>query len=84
MDNIPSLGLGLQKLLVDVEPRLCPLAKLIHTLPEEESILLKRVLGSSASTRQIHSELAASGIRMGRDTVANHRQGWCRCQGETK
>jgi hypothetical protein len=45
---------------------------------------LKRVLESSASTRQIHSELAASGIKMGRDTVANHRQGWCRCQGETK
>jgi len=84
MDNIPSLGLGLQKLLTDAEPRLCPVAKLLQSLPEEENILLKRVLESSASTRQIHSELAASGIKMGRDTVANHRQGWCRCQGETK
>lgn len=75
------LGLGLQKLLGDTNEVLCPVAKLISTLTDEEAELLTRVLNSSASTRQIHNELTASGFRIGRDTLANHRRGWCRCQG---
>lgn len=75
------LGLGLQRLLGDTEPAACPVAKLLSTLTQDEAELLARVLGSGASTRQIHNELTASGYRIGRDTLANHRRGWCRCQG---
>lgn len=75
------LGLGLQRLLGDASPTLCPVAKLISTLSQDESALLTRVLESQASTRQIHNELLASGYRIGRDTIANHRRGWCRCRG---
>ena len=75
------LGLGLERLLGDTEPRMCPVAKLVSTLTQDEAELLTRVMDSSASTRQIHNELSASGYRIGRDTLANHRRGWCRCQG---
>lgn len=75
------LGLGLQRLLVDKTGDACPVAKLISTLSEDEAALLTRVLDSAASTRQIHNELVASGFKIGRDTLANHRRGWCRCQG---
>jgi DNA-binding CsgD family transcriptional regulator len=75
------LGLGLERLLGANGPSVCPVAKLIATLTEAEAELLQRVMLSSASTRQIHNELTASGFRIGRDTIANHRRGWCRCNG---
>lgn len=79
MDSL--LGTGLKKLLSETDPQVCPVTKLVSSLPEEEATLLDRVMKSNASTRQIHSELTASGFKIGRDTIANHRNGWCRCQG---
>lgn len=59
----------------------CPVTKLLSSLDEETSEVLKRVMDGKASTREIHSELASAGHRIGRDTLAAHRNGWCRCQG---
>jgi hypothetical protein len=59
----------------------CPVTKLFNSLDKETSDVLKRVMDGKASTREIHSELTAAGYRIGRDTIAAHRNGWCRCQG---
>jgi hypothetical protein len=62
----------------------CPVTKLLNSLDSETAEVLKRVMDGRASTREIHSEITAGGYRIGRDTIAAHRNGWCRCQGEAK
>lgn len=62
----------------------CPVTKLLDSLDAETSEVLSRVLNGKASTREIHSELTTAGYKIGRDTIAAHRNGWCRCQGATK
>jgi hypothetical protein len=58
----------------------CPVKALLNQLDPETADLLERLLTQShKSIRSIHSELASSGIRIGRDSLANHRNGWCRC-----
>lgn len=68
--------------LLEVPPpqRPCPVQALLNQLDSETADLLERLLTKShKSVRSIHSELASSGIRIGRDSLANHRNGWCRC-----
>ena len=62
----------------------CSFAKLLDSLDAETKEVLKRVMDGKASTREIHTEIASTGYRIGRDTIAAHRNGWCRCQGETQ
>jgi hypothetical protein len=61
------------------DTRLCPVGDLLRTLSPDDADALTRVLASKVSTRAIHGELAAEGIQIGRDTLGNHRNGWCRC-----
>ena len=63
--------------------RPCPVKALMNQLDAETSELLDRLLSRSRkSIRSIHSELTSSGIRIGRDSLGNHRNGWCRCSTE--
>lgn len=66
------------------DARDCPVAELMRTLSPEDADALERALLSTVSTRAIHSELHAEGYRVGRDTLGNHRNGWCRCRGAKK
>lgn len=59
--------------------RICPVGVLLDSLDKDDAAALSRVLDSSVSTRAIHGELMAEGYRIGRDTLGNHRNGWCRC-----
>lgn len=65
--------------LSNVDSQLCPVGELLASLDAEDAEALRRVLASKASTRAIHTELAAEGYRIGRDTMGSHRNGWCRC-----
>jgi hypothetical protein len=68
--------------LLEVPPPLrpCPVKIILDQLDTETSELLDRLLTKSRkSIRSIHSELHSSGIRVGRDSLANHRNGHCRC-----
>jgi len=57
----------------------CPMGRIIQSLDKETSEALVRALEGRAATRIIHHELQSAGIRIGRDSVASHRNGWCRC-----
>ena len=59
--------------------RACPVGVLLDSLEPEDAAALSRILDSNVSTRAIHGELMAEGYRIGRDTLGNHRNGWCRC-----
>ena len=58
----------------------CPVGKLLLDLDTETAEALQKALDGRTPTRVIHSELVNAGIKIGRDTVANHRNGWCRCK----
>lgn len=60
---------------------LCPVGKLIASFDEETAQAFVKAIESSASIRDIHSELAKAGYKIGRDTLGNHRNKWCRCEG---
>ena len=64
--------------------RPCPMALLIAQLDPTDGEALQSALDSRLTTRVIHTELQAEGYRIGRDTVSNHRNGWCRCPKDTK
>lgn len=57
----------------------CPVGKLLSEMDEDTRIAMQSALDSRAATRAIHNELISSGIRIGRDTLSAHRNGWCRC-----
>lgn len=62
------------------QQRPCPVRVLLDQLDLETSELLERLLTENRkSVRSIHSELASSGIRIARESLSNHRNGWCRC-----
>jgi hypothetical protein len=58
----------------------CPVGKLLAEFDKETSEALQKALEGRVATRIIHMELTNSGIKIGRDTVAAHRNGWCRCK----
>ena len=58
----------------------CPVGKLLIEMDKETADALEKALNGRAATRVIHSELTNAGIQIGRDTVAAHRNGWCRCK----
>lgn len=60
--------------------RPCPVAALLAGLPTETANRLARVLDGKQSTRKIHAQLSAAGIKVGRDSLSAHRSGYCRCQ----
>lgn len=57
----------------------CPVGKLLSEMDEDTRTAMESALQSRAATRAIHNELISSGIRIGRDTLSAHRNGWCRC-----
>ena len=61
------------------EVALCPMGRLINELDADTALALQTVLNGRAATRTIHNELVVAGIKIGRDSVSNHRNGWCRC-----
>lgn len=67
---------------LDVPPpqRPCPVRLLIDQLDSDTGKLLERLLTEGRkSVRSIHSELTNTGIRIARESLSNHRNGWCRC-----
>jgi hypothetical protein len=58
----------------------CPVGKLLEKMDAETAEALRQALDGRAATRVIHSELTNAGIHIGRDTIAAHRNGWCRCK----
>ena len=58
----------------------CPVGKLLNTLDSETRTAFESAMNSRATTRAIHWELATAGIQIGRDTLAVHRDGLCRCK----
>lgn len=58
----------------------CPVGKLLNDMDKETAEALRSALLSRVATRVIHAELVNAGIKIGRDTVASHRNGWCRCK----
>lgn len=66
--------------LQNAEPsNTCPIARVFTELDEETVILLKKVLESKTSTKRIHQELQNEGVKIARDSIANHRKNNCRC-----
>jgi len=60
--------------------RPCPVRVLTDQLDADTGDLLERLLAEGRkSVRSIHSELTNSGIRIARESLSNHRNGWCRC-----
>jgi hypothetical protein len=61
----------------------CPVARLYKELDAETATLLKiQIEQSTVPLRRIHGALQASGVKIGRDTIGNHRSGDCICQKE--
>lgn len=58
----------------------CPVGKLLQEFDKDTADALQKALEGRVATRIIHMELVNSGIKIGRDTVAAHRNGWCRCK----
>lgn len=66
------------------QQRACPVQVLLYQLDSDTSELLERLLSEGRkSVRSIHSELVHSGIRIARESLSNHRNGWCRCTAAT-
>jgi hypothetical protein len=59
--------------------RPCPVAKLLDGLDDETAEVLRRLLANQQrSTRAIHTQLHAAGVRIGRDTLSACRRAcWC-------
>jgi hypothetical protein len=66
------------------EKRPCPMGAFLSTLPDSTRVKLVNILTTKISNRRIHSELQASGIRIARESLAAHRNGYCRCPKENK
>lgn len=64
--------------------RPCPVGKLLNDFDKETSEALQKALDGRVATRVIHTELTNAGIKIGRDTIAAHRNGWCRCKAVTE
>jgi hypothetical protein len=69
------------KMVEEESSDLCPVGRLLTKFDEETKTVFIMVLASSASTRDIHSELIKAGYKIGRDTLGSHRNNWCRCKG---
>lgn len=70
--------------MIAPENRPCPMGVLLESLPDITREKLSRVLGMKISNRRIHSELQAEGYRIARESIALHRDGFCRCPKERK
>lgn len=62
----------------------CPVGKLLTEFDNETADAFQKALDGRVATRVIHTELTSAGIRIGRDTIAAHRNGWCRCKAVTQ
>jgi hypothetical protein len=62
----------------------CPVGKLLTEFDVDTANALQKALDGRAPTRVIHTELSNAGIKIGRDTIAAHRNGWCRCKAVTQ
>lgn len=56
----------------------CPVSRWIEENPEAGEIL-QRLLDGSVPTRRIYETLKREGVKIGRDTLAHHRQKRCVC-----
>lgn len=59
----------------------CPVARVVKELDAETIQVLQRLLDSKIATRVIHDALRNEGMRIARESIANHRKGWCQCGG---
>jgi hypothetical protein len=64
------------------ETRKCSLAKLTDRLDEVDQETLSKWLESNISSYQIFLALKADGHRIGKQTVYEHRIGYCICGSE--
>ena len=62
----------------------CPVGRLLTEFDTDTANALQKALDGRAPTRVIHTELSSAGIKIGRDTIAAHRNGWCRCKAVTQ
>lgn len=66
-----------------VEP--CPFSALLQSCDAETAEILEKLVDNhQISTRAIHKELQAEGIKIARETISYHRKGWCRCKGTSE
>jgi hypothetical protein len=62
-------------------PKPCSLGQIIAGLDAETAEALQRVLANQkVSIRSIHSSLNAEGYKVDRQTISEHRNGYCRCR----
>lgn len=75
-----------EALLEQKAPNRCSVARILRKLDAEEpnaANMLRRVLeNSSISTRAIKRELDEAGHHTARESIANHRHGFCACKDE--
>lgn len=65
--------------------RPCPFAELIELIDSDTAELLEKLVDNTKiPIRSIHEELQKEGYRIARETISNHRKGWCRCKGVTQ
>jgi len=64
--------------------RPCSFAEFISSLDPEDAQAVRDILLTRVPTRKIHTELQEEGYRIGRDSITNHRNGWCRCPKDNK
>jgi hypothetical protein len=71
----------LQSLQTVPEAKPCPVGKLMETLDAETAEVLDRLLKESrTSLRAIHDSLHDEDIKIARESLSAHRNGWCRCK----
>jgi hypothetical protein len=62
-------------------PRTCPVRILLDSMTPSAREVFERVLANgNISGRSIHDELRASEVRIGRESIMNHRNNKCACQ----
>lgn len=67
----------------EVKP--CPFAALMATFDNDTAEVLQKLVDNpKIAIRAIHEELQTEGIKIARESISNHRKGWCRCKGTTE
>lgn len=61
----------------------CSVSRMLASLSNETATVVRRLLDSERSTRSIHLALQRAGVRIGRDTLDDHRKKLCTCGEDT-
>lgn len=66
------------------EASLCPIERVRNEVDEESAEILNSLLvNPSIPHAAIHRALRASGVSIAKDSIANHRKGYCPCKKES-